>query len=67
MRYAYYHHCFIGLLTIAALFILMPNVEARQRNSKKVSCRYLKPEAWLVDLIIGTGGLFCWISYIARC
>jgi hypothetical protein len=29
----------------------MPNVEARDKETVKVSCRYLKPEAWLVILI----------------
>ena len=67
-RYTFIIIAFIGLLTIAALYFWMPNVEARAKETVKSQLQvFKKPEAWLVILItaIGTGGLFCWISYIA--
>ncbi|MBX9887997.1 MAG: MFS transporter [Flavobacteriaceae bacterium] len=67
-RYTFIIITFIGLLTIAALYFWMPNLEARAKETIKSQLQvFKKPEAWLVILItaIGTGGLFCWISYIA--
>jgi nicotinamide riboside transporter PnuC len=63
-----YHHCFIGLLTIAALYFDAKWARAKE-TVKEVSCRYLKPDAWLVILItaIGTGGLFAGLVISLRC
>jgi DHA1 family arabinose polymer transporter-like MFS transporter len=67
-RYTFFIIAFIGLLTIAALYFWMPNLEARAKETIKSQLQvFKKADAWLVILItaIGTGGLFCWISYIA--
>lgn len=67
-RYTFIIIAFIGLLTIAALYFWMPNLEARAKETVKSQLQVFKKlETWLVILItaIGTGGLFCWISYIA--
>lgn len=67
-RYTFIIIAFIGLLTIAALYFWMPNLEARAKVTVKSQLQVFKKlDAWLVILItaIGTGGLFCWISYIA--
>ena len=67
-RYTFIIIAFIGLLTIAALYFWMPNLEARAKVTVKSQLQVFKKlDAWLVIFItaIGTGGLFCWISYIA--
>jgi DHA1 family arabinose polymer transporter-like MFS transporter len=67
-RYTFIIIAFIGLITFAALYFWMPNLEAKAKETVKSQLQiFKKPEAWLVILItaIGTGGLFCWISYIA--
>ncbi len=58
----------IGLITIAAIQFLLPYMEAtKEGNIKSELKAFNRTETWLVILItsIGTGGLFCWISYIA--
>ncbi|WP_367755533.1 MFS transporter [Flavobacterium sp. WC2430] len=67
-RYTFIIIAFIGMITFVALYFWMPNLEARAKETVKSQLQFFKkPEAWLVILItaIGTGGLFCWISYIA--
>ncbi|WP_369766084.1 MFS transporter [Flavobacterium sp. WC2429] len=67
-RYTFIIIAFIGMITFVALYFWMPNLEARAKQTVKSQLQFFKrPEAWLVILItaIGTGGLFCWISYIA--
>ncbi|MGO4820332.1 MULTISPECIES: MFS transporter [unclassified Flavobacterium] len=67
-RYTFIIIAFIGMITFAALYFWMPNLEAKAKETVKSQLQFFKkPEAWLVILItaIGTGGLFCWISYIA--
>ena len=67
-RYTFIIIALIGLITFVALYFWMPNVEARAKETMKSQLQFFKKaEAWLVILItaIGSGGLFCWISYIA--
>lgn len=67
-RYTFIIIAVIGMITFVALYFWMPNLEAREKETVKSQLQFFKrPEAWLVILItsIGTGGLFCWISYIA--
>ncbi|RYY32639.1 MAG: MFS transporter [Sphingobacteriaceae bacterium] len=58
----------IGLVTMASLYFLMPALPLSRTGDIKSELRVFKRvEPWLIVLItaIGTGGLFCWISYIA--
>ncbi|TGE21301.1 MFS transporter [Hymenobacter aquaticus] len=58
----------IGLLTVLAVQLVLPALEAEQNGSVKSQlAAFNKLETWLIVLLtaIGTGGLFCWISYIA--
>lgn len=67
-RYTFIIIALFGMVTFAALYFWMPNIEAKAKETMKSQLQFFKnPESWLVILItaIGTGGLFCWISYIA--
>jgi MFS transporter, DHA1 family, arabinose polymer utilization protein len=67
-RYTFGLIAAIGLLALVALQFLMPPLEAGKAKSIREELVFFKTaEAWLILLItaIGTGGLFCWISYIA--
>tara|TARA_R110000868_G_scaffold408400_1_gene691520 strand:+ start:2740 stop:3906 length:1167 start_codon:yes stop_codon:yes gene_type:complete len=67
-RYTFIIIAIIGIITFAALYFWMPKIEARAKETIKSQLQFFKKsEAWLVILItaIGSGGLFCWISYIA--
>ncbi|MCB2378532.1 MFS transporter [Hymenobacter sp. BT635] len=58
----------IGLLTVLAVQLVLPALEPEQNGSVKAQLKaFNKLETWLIVLLtaIGTGGLFCWISYIA--
>jgi len=58
----------VGLITIFSLKVLLPALSANtDRNLKNELNFFKKTEAWLIILMIsiGTGGLFCWYSYIA--
>lgn len=58
----------VGLVTIFSLKALLPALSANtDRNLKNELNFFKKTEAWLIILMIsiGTGGLFCWYSYIA--
>jgi DHA1 family arabinose polymer transporter-like MFS transporter len=58
----------IGLMTVAAIQLVLPALEAEQNGSVASQFKaFNKRETWLIVLLtaIGTGGLFCWISYIA--
>lgn len=58
----------VGLITIFSLKALLPALSANtDRNLKNELNFFKKTEAWLIILMIsiGTGGLFCWYSYIA--
>ena len=67
-RYTFGGVGLIGLITMASLYWLLPRMPILRsgdiRSELKVFARI---EPWLIVLItsIGTGGLFCWISYIA--
>ena len=67
-RYTFVLIAFVGLLTLLFLYLWMPNLESKSRESMKTQLRFFKKtEAWLIIGItaIGFGGLFAWISYIA--
>lgn len=58
----------VGIFTIFSIKNWLPEVEQKQARSIKSEFAYLKHlNSWLIIFIIavGTGGLFCWISYIA--
>jgi DHA1 family arabinose polymer transporter-like MFS transporter len=57
-----------GLLTLLALHYLLPALPAQNTGSASSELVLFRRRAtWLIILItaIGTGGLFCWVSYIA--
>jgi DHA1 family arabinose polymer transporter-like MFS transporter len=59
---------FIGLTALLFIQLWLPALPVSREGDIKSEMSFFKtPEAWLVLLItaIGTGGLFCWISYIA--
>ena len=67
-RYTFAIVTVIGLITVLTLLLLMPNLESKKVDSIKTQLKFFtKFDAWLIIFIvaIGTGGLFCWISYIA--
>ncbi|MGK9117386.1 MFS transporter [Olivibacter jilunii] len=58
----------VGLITLFSLKTLLPALSANaDRNLKNELSFFKKTEAWLIIFMIsiGTGGLFCWYSYIA--
>ncbi|MCL4641398.1 MULTISPECIES: MFS transporter [Olivibacter] len=58
----------VGLITLFSLKALLPALSANaDRNLKNELSFFKKTEAWLIIFMIsiGTGGLFCWYSYIA--
>jgi len=58
----------VGLITVFSLKALLPALAANpERNLRGELSFFRKTEAWLIILMIsiGTGGLFCWYSYIA--
>lgn len=67
-RYTFGAIGLIGLITLASIYFILPALEApKTSNIKKELEVFKRPEPWLIFFItaIGTGGLFCWISYIA--
>jgi DHA1 family arabinose polymer transporter-like MFS transporter len=67
-RYTFGSIGLIGLITLASLYWLLPALPvSRAGNIKSEMKVFTKLEPWLIFLItaVGTGGLFCWISYIA--
>jgi MFS transporter, DHA1 family, arabinose polymer utilization protein len=67
-RYTFAIVAVIGLITVLTLLLWMPNLESKKVDSIKTQLKFFtKFDAWLIIFIvaIGTGGLFCWISYIA--
>lgn len=59
----------LGLLTFLTIYLWMPNFPADKTSNIKKQINYFKRwDAWLIIAIIsiGTGGLFAWISYIAK-
>jgi DHA1 family arabinose polymer transporter-like MFS transporter len=67
-RYTFVIIAVIGLITIVSLLIFMPALKKEDSaGMRKQLGFFAKPQAWLIIFItaVGTGGLFCWISYIA--
>lgn len=67
-RYTFVIITIIGLITFISLLLWMPNLESKKTESIKSQLKFFtRAEAWLIITIVavGTGGLFCWISYIA--
>jgi DHA1 family arabinose polymer transporter-like MFS transporter len=67
-RYSFAIVAVVGLITLLSLKYWLPFIPAaRNRDLKSELSFFAKREAWIIILMIsiGTGGLFCWISYIA--
>jgi len=67
-RYTFVLITAIGLITFISLLMWMPNVASEKAGNIKSQLQFFtKIDAWLIIAIvaIGTGGLFCWISYIS--
>ena len=68
-RYTFVVIAIIGLITIISMLAFMPVTQHEKTGSVKTQLGFFKKyQAWLLILItaIGTGGLFCWMSYIAK-
>ncbi|MFP9100300.1 MFS transporter [Flavobacterium sp. RHBU_24] len=68
-RYTFVVIAIIGLITIVSMLALMPVTHHEKTGSVKTQLGFFKKyQAWLLIIItaIGTGGLFCWMSYIAK-
>ena len=58
----------IGIITLIAVHFVLPDLPVERTGNIRSELQLFKrAETWLIVLItaIGTGGLFCWISYIA--
>lgn len=58
----------IGLITMLAVYFVLPALPASKTSNIRSELKvFSRLDPWLIFLItaIGTGGLFCWISYIA--
>ena len=58
----------MGLITMGAIYFILPALPVTKRGNIKSELKvFSRVEPWLIFMItaIGTGGLFCWISYIA--
>ncbi len=67
-RYSFAIVAILGLVTLVSLKYWLPFIPAvKNRDLKSELSFFVKREAWIIILMIsvGTGGLFCWISYIA--
>lgn len=67
-RYTFVLIAIVGLLTLLAIYLWMPNLEKGESVDMKTQLQFFRrTEAWLIIGItaIGFGGLFAWISYIA--
>lgn len=67
-RYAFAGTGLIGLITLISLYAWLPTLPVTRSGSIWTELKvFNRLEPWLIVLItaIGTGGLFCWISYIA--
>jgi len=67
-RYSFAIVAIVGIITLFSLKYWLPNLPAvKNRDIKSELSFFTKREAWIIILMIsiGTGGLFCWISYIA--
>jgi DHA1 family arabinose polymer transporter-like MFS transporter len=67
-RYAMAAVGIMGLLTLLAIHLFLPNLSVEKYGNFRDQLGIFKRiEIWLIVLItaIGTGGLFCWISFIS--
>ncbi|MDN3582166.1 MFS transporter [Mucilaginibacter flavus] len=67
-RYTFALIAFIGLMALLFIQLWLPALPVSRQGDIKSEMGFFKTrEAWLILLTtaIGTGGLFCWISYIA--
>lgn len=67
-RYSFAIVVLVGIITLLALKLWMPNMPVKQAGSVKAQLRFFRRrEAWLIVgmIAIGTGGLFSWYSYIS--
>jgi len=67
-RYTFVLIAIIGLITFISLLLWMPDIPSEKADSVKTQLKFFgKADSWLIIAIvaIGTGGLFCWISYIS--
>ena len=67
-RYTFAGIGLIGLVTMASIYFILPALPANKNADIKSELKVFKRiEPWLIFMItaIGTGGLFCWISYIS--
>lgn len=67
-RYSFAIVAIVGIITLFSLKYWLPYLPAvKNRDIKSELSFFAKREAWIIILMIsiGTGGLFCWISYIA--
>lgn len=67
-RYSFIIVGLIGTITFLCIKFWMPKIEAAAAGNIKSQLQFFKkPDSWLVILItaVGSGGFFCWISYIA--
>ncbi|WP_407430145.1 MFS transporter [Arcticibacter sp.] len=58
----------IGLITMCAVYLALPALAGSKTSNIRSELKvFSRLDPWLIFLItaIGTGGLFCWISYIA--
>jgi DHA1 family arabinose polymer transporter-like MFS transporter len=67
-RYSFGIVALVGIITMLSLKYWLPYLPAvKNRDVKTELSFFAKREAWIIILMIsiGTGGLFCWMSYIA--
>jgi len=67
-RYSFGIVALVGIITLLSLKYWLPYLPAvKNRDIKTELSFFAKREAWLIIFMIsiGTGGLFCWMSYIA--
>lgn len=67
-RYSFGIVAVVGIITLLSLKYWLPQLPADKDKDIKTELNFFaKREAWIIILMIsiGTGGLFCWISYIA--
>ncbi|MCW2117884.1 MFS transporter [Flavobacterium sp. 7A] len=67
-RYTFIIVGVIGIITFLSIKFWMPELKIKEEGNIRSQLEFFKkPESWLVIMItaIGSGGFFCWISYIA--
>ncbi|WP_437919894.1 MFS transporter [Sphingobacterium sp. LRF_L2] len=67
-RYTYFAIGLCGLITMTAIYFWLPKLAHNTSGSVLQQLAYFKTKvAWIIffTVAVGTGGLFCWLSYIA--